>query len=283
MKKVFVISLMAVMQVVCMLNAQEYFTIGTKWVNYSQWYSSPPFLVEETREVKGETEINGRTYKVVKGTPVNVDEAGLHMSFGSSLWLVDGKKIYGMGMGRSEENLILMYDFSLEEGDVIDSYKYAPSTVVKTDSVVLANGQKAKRIFYDNRAADIEYVGSVNGFVFPIKQPDEENSEPEVVPVSFMGRWFCYCAIGDEVIYKTSEQICEEDVVNALDEVPADELLTIKDNVLSLQSVANGEASVYTPDGKRVMTISGNAADISTLPRGLYILRTATHSAKFVR
>ena len=89
---------------------------------------------------------------------------------------------------------------------------------------------------------------------------------------------------GDNIIYENVIQgFSCDNIDDALNEVPADELLTIKDGVLSLKGVANGEASVYTTDGKRVMTFSGSTADISRLPRGLYILRTGTHSAKFVK
>ena len=269
----------------------DYFPIGMKWVNYSKWYTMLLNVVEEKREVVEEKEINGRTYKMVKGQPIDVDDEGtqIHMSFGSSLWFVDGKKIYGMGMGKTEEDLILMYDFSLEEGDVIDSYKSSPSTVIKTDSVVLENGLKAKRIFYDNRDTDIEYIGSVSGFVFPKKQANEDDSEPTPIPVSFMGRWFCYCAIGDEIIYKTGESVCDEPVIAALNEVPADELLTILGNVLTVKGAAEVVTSaVFSADGRQVLSFSGSTADISALPSGLYILRATTPdgktlTAKFVK
>lgn len=75
-----------------------------------------------------------------------------------------------------------------------------------------------------------------------------------------------------------------ENIEDALSEVPADELLTIKGGVLTLKGVAEGTASaVFTPDGQRIMSFTGCKADISALPSGLYILRCGNRSAKFVK
>ena len=75
-----------------------------------------------------------------------------------------------------------------------------------------------------------------------------------------------------------------ENVGDAIREVHADELLAIKGGVLTLKSVEKSTSTaVFTPDGQRVMSFTGDKADISALPSGLYILRTGTLTAKFVK
>ena len=69
----------------------------------------------------------------------------------------------------------------------------------------------------------------------------------------------------------------------ALDEVPANELLTISGNVLTVKGTAEGAmAAVFSADGRQVMSFSGSTADISALPSGLYILRATTPDGKII-
>ena len=88
---------------------------------------------------------------------------------------------------------------------------------------------------------------------------------------------------GDNILYENviKGYGCE---TTALTDVPADDLLAVSGGMLTLKGVAEGTASaVFTPDGQRVMSFTGDKADISALPSGLYILRTGTLTAKFVK
>lgn len=265
----------------------EYFPVGMKWVNYSQWWDTPPFTYQEKFQVTGMIAFRGEDYardaKIVESPRIDIEEYGIHQYVENSWWWQQGKKIYGMPADGEAEDALLMYDFSLEAGDVIDSYMYSPSTVTATDSVTLLDGRRAKRIFYDNRSPDIEYIGSTDGFIFPRKHTYEEENNP-TWPFDWLGRWFCYCAQGENVIYSTGEAVCSEEAWSAIRDIPADELLAVSDGVLMLKGVEKSTATaVFTPDGQRVMTFTGDKTDISSLPSGLYILRTGTLTAKFVK
>ena len=75
----------------------------------------------------------------------------------------------------------------------------------------------------------------------------------------------------------------------ALEEVPAEELLNISGNILTLKDTdVNAVSAIFSADGWQVMSFTGGTADISTLPQGLYVLRaTAANgknlTAKFVK
>ena len=89
---------------------------------------------------------------------------------------------------------------------------------------------------------------------------------------------------GDSILYdKVISGYSCDDIITALDEVPADELLTISGNVLTVKGTAEGAmAAVFSADGRQVMSFSGSTADISALPSGLYILRATTPDGKII-
>ena len=72
-----------------------------------------------------------------------------------------------------------------------------------------------------------------------------------------------------------------DDIENALEEVPAEELMTITDGVLTLKRAdVNAVSAIFSADGRQVMSFTGGTADISSLPQGLYVLRTASANGK---
>ena len=74
-----------------------------------------------------------------------------------------------------------------------------------------------------------------------------------------------------------------EDIGTDIDELKAEELLTINNDILMLKDVMCGSAAIYSADGQLVLSFTGNTADISSLPHGLYIVRAGTKTAKFVK
>ncbi len=106
--------------------------------------------------------------------------------------------------------------------------------------------------------------------------------------------WLYECSVKDNVIYSNTMGItlnnanCDN-IENALKEVPAEELLNISGNVLTLKGTdANAVSAIFSADGRQVMSFTGNTADISSLPQGLYVLRTSAANgtnltAKFVK
>ena len=85
----------------------------------------------------------------------------------------------------------------------------------------------------------------------------------------------------DNIVYENDYYGRNCSTITALEEVPADELLTISDNVLTLKGISEGvTAAVFSADGRQVMSFTGGTADISTLPQGLYVLRTTAANGK---
>lgn len=89
------------------------------------------------------------------------------------------KKIFAnIVIGSDTINDILLYNFGVEKGYIIDGLPLANTknhysslnstkSVLKTDSVILLNGVKRKRIYFDNDDTWIEGIGSVQGFFTP--------------------------------------------------------------------------------------------------------------------
>ncbi len=95
---------------------------------------------------------------------------------------------------------------------------------------------------------------------------------------------FLYIALWGEKIGCNAENLNA-----AIEEVPAEELLNISGNVLTLKDTdVNAVSAIFSADGRQVMSFTGGTADISTLPQGLYVIRTAAANgtnltAKFVK
>ena len=253
------ILLLIVFSIFLGIKAQDYFMSGQKWVYITINCNNE----QQTKEIQigNEVIIKGKTYKKIDNIPVRTENKKVIILF--------------------DEIEYTLYDFSLEVGQTIpvsvfentdNDNQIIMSKVISTDSVTLLNGIRAKRIIYDNRSADIEYIGSsVDGIFGPLSM---------VVPTC-NPTFFCYCAIENEFIYKTSEQVCE--TISALNEVIAEDLFTINNDILTMKDVKCVSAAIYSADGRQVLSFTGNTADISSLPHGLYIVRAGTKTAKFVK
>ena len=143
--------------------------------------------------LKGDTTIDSKTYQKIiynEQRIVPIRE--------------DSKKIYA----RINDKDFLLYDFTLEVGDVMPHYddldghidEMKPELqVIKVDSITLLDGRRAKRIEYDNLMYDIEYVGRVQGILAPFVYPYQWTCGPEVM---------C-CSLNGEPIYESGEGYCE--------------------------------------------------------------------------
>ena len=186
---------------------------------------------------------------------------------------------YKQIMAKYNGSEVLLYDFSLEVGDQINTYAVNSddkSTVISTDSITLLNGRRVKRIQYDKRADDIEFVGSVNGFLAPLMENYYENKN-----LHFCGVEYVLYSSHIEKVFSTNEEQCSD--ISSLSEIVAEDLFTINNDILMLKDVKCVSAAIYSADGRQVMTFTGNAADISSLPHGLYIVRAGAKTAKFVK
>lgn len=80
----------------------------------------------------------------------------------------------------STKKEVLLYDFSLQVGDIIEQlpdpfsgYPARNAKVIKTDTIILADGRKARRIEYEKqfpapRSVDVEYVGTETGGILGV-------------------------------------------------------------------------------------------------------------------
>ena len=140
--------------------------------------------------VSGGKTINGTNYLLLNNVPIRES----------------GKQVFAYYGGKET----LIYDFGLSVGDKIISpsarryndNEEGLATVTAVDSVTLLDGRKAKRIQYDYRATDIEYVGSTAdaGVLAPLYGEDL----PTCGPIRFI----C-CSVAGNPIYETSQGSCE--------------------------------------------------------------------------
>ena len=223
-------------------------------------------------EVKGDTLINGITYQLIGNTPVRAE----------------GKKIYCyIKLHDASGTDVLLYDFSLEVGDKISQnyydhyYEAQPlsyATVTAVDYVTLLDGRQAKRLRYDNRSMDIEYLGAVSESSSGLFNP-LSNTMPTCA------RWqFLCCSLNGEPLYETAKGDCDKEVADAIENI-ATPVLTVSPNpvhnYLELQGVeAVSEVLVYDLSGQCVLRSCAKRVDVTTLPSGIYLLRATDKNGK---
>lgn len=152
--------------------------------------------------VSGEKTINGTYYLLLDNVPIRES----------------GKQVFAYYDGKE----VLIYDFGLNVGDKIASpsarlYKdneEGLASVTAVDSVTLLDGRRAKRIQYDYRATDIEYVGSISnaGVLAPLYGEEL----PPCGPIRFI----C-CSVDGSPIYETSPGSCEYNIETAVSDTQA--------------------------------------------------------------
>lgn len=169
-----------------------------------------------TLQSSGTKEVFGKTCQLIADIPV----------------LAEGSKIYVLEEKESgsemKDTLILLYDFSLAVGDKIvwieshgevipenmtddtNGSLLREASVTSVETITLADGRSARRIHYDNRADDIEFVGSVNGVFAPLGLP----------VATCVKETFLCCSTADGLLFETSKGACES-AVTVLDGINA--------------------------------------------------------------
>ena len=169
--------------------APPFFAIGTQW-NYRVTDHFAQTTTNKSYALK-DSVVDGRMYQCTQGVLLRTDEA--------KVWcLVDS-------MDKRIEKL--MYDFDLQVGDSIGtiykeynpdgSYMFAKVTEVK--NITLSDGRVARRISYDSRADDIEFVGSTLGLIAPANIP--------IAPNGIIEEFVC-CTEGDYILFEVSSGEC---------------------------------------------------------------------------
>ena len=212
---------------------------GMSWHEYKAYGEDKEGFIREISLSKGE--FQGRFHVTPSSPFVYLQECN--------------KKVYGMMF---DHKIILCYDFSLNEGDVITLPRtffalnmspaiYDECTVTKVDSVKI-DGTLRKRIILTGDREDvwIEGIGSLNR-VFPI---DEYNSESTLYPVSHV----TCCHDGETNLYLHPEYAnCTTKRTTGIPSIGT-EHLTIHSFASSILCTAHDamKMEVYTMDAVKV-------------------------------
>lgn len=178
----------------------------TSWSYYNYSYSdSTDYYI--TDYILGDSVINNLSYKILHKSvyvssnitdKIQYKRIPLRENKGKIYCYIE--KINSLDYGDENED-VLLYDFNLKEGDSIaNSYYEAEnqgySKVTSIETILLYDGRTAKRINYDQRPSDIEYVGSLNGILSPLLG--------NVVTPSMSTKFLC-CSHSDTLLFQTEE------------------------------------------------------------------------------
>ena len=149
------------------IKGQSYLADSTYWreVQVQTMGGSPSVVREYQMYTLGDTIIEGKTY-------LKLYNDALYFKYCGAVREEAGKVYSRLQLHESEtDNEILLYDFTLEKGD---SFSLDSSIVwlagsedlivFETDSVILATGEKRKRIHFNHEQIWIEGIGNLNGF-----------------------------------------------------------------------------------------------------------------------
>ena len=181
-----------------------YLSENSRWTEYLINIQSN-FVVSKLQYwISGDTIINEQTYKKVVGD-----------AWSNGFIREDNGKIYAIflhsGVG---ENEFLLYDFTVQIGDIITSTaRYGvlayPLTVIQIDEITLETGEKRKRFFLDFEAIWIEGIGSINGLFSDVTD--------YVISSGIRPRLVCFKQ-EDAILYQ-NEELCQSN--NCCDDISA--------------------------------------------------------------
>ncbi len=248
-----------------------------------------------------------------------IDNISLHetTTFNDKLYWVVGnhiiredtenKKVYiipQFAVGHTKE--FLLYDFNVKPGDEIEVFQplgwYEDENLYEDEVIPFLNESKAviDEVKTDGERIQIEvnvgpesfnnHLTWVEGIGNKYTSLCNDMDIPYIVASRSNMLLLCVQK-GDELIYRTGAGATYgcDGLNSALEEVPAEELLNISGNVLTLKRAdVNAVSAIFSADGRQVMSFTGSTANISSLPQGLYVLRaTAANgknlTAKFVK
>ena len=177
--------------------------------------------------------VDGKKYQCIQGVLLRTEQA--------KVWcLVDS-------MDKQTEKLL--YDFDLQVGDSIATvYKeYSPDNpnwfakVTEVKTITLLDGRTARRISYDSRADDIEFVGSTLGLIAPANIP--------IAPNGIVEDFVC-CTEGDYILFEVSSGECNA-LVSSTDNItshPASATKLLRDGQMFIEH----DGKTYSVTGQEV-------------------------------
>ena len=147
----------------------------------------------KTLSVGNDTVIDGHLYQMINNIPIR------HLN----------NRIY-CRVQDQEDNFVdyMMYDFNLEVGDSIEKTFYHQDLtnkyayVVKVDTISLMDGRKAKRVQYDSRETDVEYIGNIGrGLFAPLDN---------IIPPCGVKEYLSCCYSDEDMIYDVGNGGCSD-------------------------------------------------------------------------
>ena len=184
--------------IVCIISivhaGEPMFLPGTEW-NYVVKHVDDGPLARRTYGIR-DTIVNGVEYQWIC--------YHLMRSEGAKVWCVVDS------MGHQVERLL--YDFDMQVGDSIHQvYEHYDNlefccpdwiyTVTCVNTISLPDGRTARRLSYDSRPDDIEYVGSISGLLGPMVL---------TLPTNGIIEDFICCTRDGVVLYETGPNECDK-------------------------------------------------------------------------
>ena len=173
------------------LMGNNYFPSGMNWsIFIDNICESEKYSYNIT--VNSDTTIGDKQYQMIGEIPIREDSGMVYC--------------YIQNYMSNEYFDYLLYDFNIQVGDSIRKTYYNEyaledlyAKVVKIDTITLLDGRTAKRIFYDDRPFDIEYIGNTKrGFFSPLDC---------MVPPCGSEQLIC-CSVDNQPIYETVDGGC---------------------------------------------------------------------------
>ncbi|MFA6199370.1 MAG: T9SS type A sorting domain-containing protein [Bacteroidales bacterium] len=253
----------------------QYLVDGLKWNNSQgvSWYGWSVYT-NFTYKVDGDTIINNNTYKIIKSNSPDLNsnwEAAFYLREDNQRWVLKDTNI---------NDEILLYDFSLNVGDIFYQYDFykssysLPRNITAVDTITLENGEFRKKITIENDWD--EWIDGIGSIKYILDMPIANIMD---------GPIFLCASNENDLLYVANEDLnCYDDRLG-LNDIEYEAQTTIYPNpasnslnVISQDKINSIE--IYNPLGQKVYQTKVNNKtkniDISLFPKGIYIIGVNT-------
>ena len=187
-------------------NSVTFFPQHTTWKykTYS-YYTDTTYYYQSY--IDGDTIINDTSYKILHSNDLGSVSEKEYIHYSRIPVRESYGKIYCRVRNREETAFedVLLYDFNVSVGDTVmrsyygqDEDNYA--VVTSIEEILLNDGRSARKINYDRRPSDIEYVGSTAGFLYPLYG--------DMLPDGYRHSFLC-CTDGENLLYESNPGDCD--------------------------------------------------------------------------
>jgi hypothetical protein len=170
-----------------------------EWTYFYRTSSSEEETVRKT-VISGDTLIDGTKWRIITGEPMV--EKGLIRTDGQKVLF----KLYPgypvpPNMDYTVAESTVIYDFSLEAGDGVMFYRGGGTVILETDSVMLMDGKKHKRLKYEDGRYFIEGLGSATASPLSLFHPRTRCSDEHSRCIDEFEYNLICCQVNDGLLY----------------------------------------------------------------------------------